>query len=476
MSGLYENQKTVRSLKSKIEELRPKNGEQYYFVFGHPRSDIGKGTLVVQLLNAVNESDAIKYDGLLNTNESGRHTAVGHDDFGIYESFNKGKRWGKEHYLLGGELYRDFINAYGENENLQINPHLSYYVEYCIHKTWHDIGKPKNLFIEVGGLITDDEVGPIFTPIVQRMQDNIGAKSILLTEIGWNGEYIKTKAIQSAVGEFLSRHIKPWCLVVRDSSDIKKVSTEERLEFERVILRKLYNNYNFLSSRIISVPYFNNLSRYTDYMKKRFTPLVSQVDKTKLFMATGNKSKLADFKLYLGDKYDIVSPADIGIKLDIPEGIDSIEDNAIAKARAYAVESNLITLGDDTGFFIKELNGEPGVALRRWGGELTGDVSNETFWKYLQKKTARLNEINCYFRQCVALVSPAGNVKVIQNVNNGILNKEKLQNSYNGTDYPLGAAFESIDREKTWDEMSDEEKVTFDKKFINDLKSALNDI
>ena len=69
MSGLYENQKTVRSLKSKIEELRPKNGEQYYFVSGHPRSDIGKGTLVVQLLNAVNESDAIKYDGLLNTNE-----------------------------------------------------------------------------------------------------------------------------------------------------------------------------------------------------------------------------------------------------------------------------------------------------------------------------------------------------------------------------------------------------------------------
>lgn len=81
-------------------------------------------------------------------------------------------------------------------------------------------------------------------------------------------------------------------------------------------------------------------------MKKRFTPLVSQVDKTKLFVATGNKSKLADFKLYLGDKYDIVSPADIDIKLDIPEGIDSIEDNAIAKARAYAVESNLLTLGD----------------------------------------------------------------------------------------------------------------------------------
>lgn len=149
--------------------------------------------MVAQLLNAVDNSDAIKYDGLLNTNDSGRHAAAGHDDFGTYESFNKGKKWGKEHYLLGGELYRDFINTYGENENLQINPHLSYYVEYYIYKTWHNIGRPNNLFIEVSGLITDDEVGPIFTLIIQRMQDNIEAKSILLTELGWNGEYIKTE-------------------------------------------------------------------------------------------------------------------------------------------------------------------------------------------------------------------------------------------------------------------------------------------
>ena len=47
----------------------------------------------------------------------------------------------------------------------------------------------------------------------------------------------------------------------------------------------------------------------------------------------------------------------------------------------------MMCLGDDTGFFIKELNGEPGVALRRWGGELPEETTGEEFWDYLQQKT-----------------------------------------------------------------------------------------
>ena len=52
-------------------------------------------------------------------------------------------------------------------------------------------------FIEVGGLITDPEVGPIFTPIIQRLQDNGIGRVILLTELQY-GDYIKTKTIQDA--------------------------------------------------------------------------------------------------------------------------------------------------------------------------------------------------------------------------------------------------------------------------------------
>lgn len=62
------------------------------------------------------------------------------------------------------------------------------------------------------------------------------------------------------------------------------------------------------------------------------------------------------------------------------------------------------------------------------------------------------------------------------NINHGSLNKEKLKLPYNGTDYPLAAAFESENREKTWDEMTNEEKKDFDKAFIDELLKAIDQV
>ncbi|MDR3125598.1 MAG: hypothetical protein LBU20_00785, partial [Candidatus Nomurabacteria bacterium] len=355
MSGLYENQKTIRQLKSMINESKPNSEEStFYFVLGFPRSDIGKGTLVAQLLNATPDSDAIKFDGLLNTNKSGRHTSDGHDDFGIYERFNQGKKWGKEHYLLAGELYQEFIKKYGENENLQINPHLSFFVENKIYDIWQKSGKPKSFFIEVGGLITDPEVDPIFTPIIQRMQDDGIGKVILLTELQY-GDYIKTKIIQDAYRAFISRQIKPWLIMMREPLEVGEVSDDDRLEFERVVSTKLNAVFNNRLERIISVPYFEEIADYTKYIRDRFLPMVANFSSTGLFIATGNDSKFDDFQIYLGDEYRLESPKTEKIKIDVPEGIDSIEDNAIAKARAYTMKTGMVALGDDTGFFVKEL-------------------------------------------------------------------------------------------------------------------------
>ena len=473
MSGLYENQKTIRQIKSMIHDNKPKDGEAtYYFVVGYPRSDIGKGTLVAQLLSASPNSNAIKFDGLLNTNENGRHTAAGHDDFGIYEQFNTGKSWGREHYLLGGELYQEFIALYGENENLQINPHLSYFVENKIHEMWQKSGKPQHFYIEIGGLIADPEVDPLFTPIMQRMQDSNIGKTILLTELQY-GDYIKTKTVQDAYRTLVSRQIKPWMIVMREPLEVGEISYDERLEFERVVSTKLHTVFNNRIERIISVPYFDDIAQYTEYIRERYVPYISDIGSSKVFIATSNDSKFDDFRIYLGDDYELASPKTENVKIDIPEGIDSIEDNAIAKARAYAVKTGMIALGDDTGFFIKELRGEPGVALRRWGGELPESTDNKTFWEFLQNKTKDLDNLDCYFRQCVAIATPQGEVEVIYNVNNGYLNKEKLQKPYNGSGYPLGAAFESYNRDKTWDEMSDEEKKEFDKRFIDEIRAKI---
>ena len=52
------------------------------------------------------------------------------------------------------------------------------------------------------------------------------------------------------------------------------------------------------------------------------TENIDGASKTKLLIATGNRAKLADFKLYLNDDYTVLGIDDIGIKLKIPEGID----------------------------------------------------------------------------------------------------------------------------------------------------------
>ena len=475
MSNIYENRKTIRELNNLIAINKPTKNQEYYFVMGYPRSDIGKGTLVAQLLANTENSDAIKFDGLLNTNENGRHTAIGHDDFGIYEKFNKGKHWGREHYLLGGELYRDFIKDYGENENLQINPHMSLYVEYRIHKMWNDIGRPSKLFIEVGGIITDPEVDPIFTPMIQRLSAEGMAKVIFLSETSFNGEYIKTKTIRSGIETLLERRIEPWILFARDSKDMGNICLSKRMDNERIIVNKIKDNLNYNLKLIITVPYFSNLNEYTSYIKERFTPILSNIDNTRILIATNNQSKVDDYTLYLGDEYTILTLKDFPeFDISIVEGTTSAEENAIAKASTWCKITGLTTIGDDTGFFIHELNGEPGVATRRWGGQLPENTSNSEFWDYLKKKTKNLNDYSCHFEQNIAISFPNGDIKIIKSLNYGILNKDNLNKQYNGTGYPLAAVFESKNRNKNWDEMTDDEKKEFDSLLIQELKEKLN--
>ncbi|MGI0134076.1 MAG: non-canonical purine NTP pyrophosphatase [Candidatus Micrarchaeaceae archaeon] len=195
-----------------------------------------------------------------------------------------------------------------------------------------------------------------------------------------------------------------------------------------------------------------------------------------IFVATKNQRKLADFRLYLGGKYNVLSPAEMNIDMNVPEGINSIEDNALAKARAWALRTNKIAVGDDTGFFINALYGEPGVATRRWAGELHESATSEQFWGYLQQKIKDLQDLSCYFEQCIAVYAPNGNYRLVYSRNKGILNRGKLTKPYNGSDYPLAAIFEADNRPKTWDEMTDAEKTAFDSRLIDDLNRAITEV
>ena len=89
----------------------------------------------------------------------------------------------------------------------------------------------------------------------------------------------------------------------------------------------------------------------------------------KLVIATNNSHKVRELRrLLAGAGCELVTPAELGLRLDVVEHGASFRENATLKAAAYAEASGLPTLADDSGIEVQALNGGPGVHSARFGG------------------------------------------------------------------------------------------------------------
>ena len=88
----------------------------------------------------------------------------------------------------------------------------------------------------------------------------------------------------------------------------------------------------------------------------------------KIVFATNNEHKLAELRQIMGNVFDILSLNDIGCHEDIPETADTIEGNALLKARYVKDHYGYDCFSDDTGLEVDALGGEPGVHSARYGG------------------------------------------------------------------------------------------------------------
>lgn len=90
---------------------------------------------------------------------------------------------------------------------------------------------------------------------------------------------------------------------------------------------------------------------------------------TDLFIATGNRGKLAEFKALLTPLgFRISSPADFQSLPTVEETEMTFEGNAKLKARTLAQYLNRWTLADDSGLEVAALDGRPGVHTARYAG------------------------------------------------------------------------------------------------------------
>lgn len=86
-----------------------------------------------------------------------------------------------------------------------------------------------------------------------------------------------------------------------------------------------------------------------------------------LIMATNNEHKLREIRQILGDRFQVKGLADIGCNTDIPETSDTLEGNALQKARYVADKFGVDCFADDTGMEVDALGGAPGIYTARYG-------------------------------------------------------------------------------------------------------------
>ena len=89
----------------------------------------------------------------------------------------------------------------------------------------------------------------------------------------------------------------------------------------------------------------------------------------KIVFATGNLGKLREASEILGEGFELVSLADVGITEDIPETGETLRENSLQKAQYVLKHCGCDCFADDTGLEVDALGGAPGVYTARYAGD-----------------------------------------------------------------------------------------------------------
>ena len=169
-----------------------------------------------------------------------------------------------------------------------------------------------------------------------------------------------------------------------------------------------------------------------------------------LIFATGNQNKLLEINKIIPNNVKIISLKDLKFSDDIPENENTIEGNAIYKAKYIYNKFNTNVFSDDTGLEVEALNGEPGVYSARYAGEACD--SNDNINKLLKKLKKKKNR-NARFKTIIALI-----IKNKIHTFEGIINGEILKNPIGENGFGYDSIFRPAGYAKSFAELSINEK------------------
>lgn len=172
----------------------------------------------------------------------------------------------------------------------------------------------------------------------------------------------------------------------------------------------------------------------------------------KLVFATNNKHKLEEVRAILPPTVELVSLADIHCQDDIPETADTLEGNALQKARFIKEHYGLDCFADDTGLEVEALGNAPGVYSARYAGpEHDARANMEKLIRELAGKENR----QARFRTVIALLLD-GKEYCFEGIINGSIIDEKR----GGAGFGYDPIFIPAGYDQTFAEMGNDLKNT----------------
>ncbi|MBR5724424.1 MAG: RdgB/HAM1 family non-canonical purine NTP pyrophosphatase [Bacteroidales bacterium] len=142
----------------------------------------------------------------------------------------------------------------------------------------------------------------------------------------------------------------------------------------------------------------------------------------RIIFATANPGKLREAAEVLGEGYEIISPATLGITEDIPETGSTLQENSLQKARYLFERTGLPCFADDTGLEVDALGGAPGIYSARYAGP--EHDSNANMDKLLTE-LIRIENRDARFHTVVTLILADGQPRFFEGVCEGAIAPRK---------------------------------------------------
>lgn len=195
------------------------------------------------------------------------------------------------------------------------------------------------------------------------------------------------------------------------------------------------------------------------------------MSREKIIISTGNKDKVKEIREILGtDSYEILDKNEAGYEaIEFEETGETLEENAILKARGLWNFTKSKVIADDTGLFVESLDDSPGIFSARYSGENATDKKNRA--KLLKEMRNKKNR-KAKFITVIALIDEEGNEKIFKGECSGKILEEEKGNFGFGYD----SIFVPDGYVKTFGELTNEEKakISHRSKALEELKKYFN--